>query len=364
MSQGAQTAPVQEHRFACDQCGADFRFDPEQGQLLCDYCGNRCDVGVSVQELDFERALEAGLPAQEYEETRVSTCSNCSAQVVFDPGFHATECPFCATPIVADTGVTRQIKPKAVLPFGVDEATARRAVTAWLGQLWFAPNTLQAYVRAGRKMTGIYVPYWTFDAATASQYTGQRGVIQYRTVRTVSSSGKSRTTRLPETRWRGVTGSVARDFDDILVLASDALPKTYTDALEPWDLSALEPYRPGYLAGFQAEAYAIGLQTGFAQARAHMDRVILGDVKSDIGGDRQRVHRVDTETSAVTFKHVLLPVWLAAYKYRGKTYRLVVNGHSGEVQGERPWSVWKIISAVLCGLILAAGLVYGVGQVV
>ena len=96
------------------------------------------------------------------------------------------------------------------------------------------------------------------------------------------------------------------------------------------------------------------LEEGFTEARAHMDRVIERDVKFDIGGDRQRVHDIQTQVSDVTFKHILLPVWLAAYKYRGKTYRFVVNGHSGKVQGERPYSAIKITIAVVLGLIAAA----------
>jgi hypothetical protein len=62
---------------------------------------------------------------------------------------------------------------------------------------------------------------------------------------------------------------------------------------------------------------------------------------------------VNTVVNDVTFKHILLPVWLAAYKYRGQTYRFVVNGRTGRVQGERPYSVWKIGFAVVVGLILA-----------
>ena len=95
------------------------------------------------------------------------------------------------------------------------------------------------------------------------------------------------------------------------------------------------------------------LADGFTEARAYMDRMILRDVKYDIGGDRQRVSNVDTSISDVTFKHILLPVWLAAYKYRGRTYRFVVNGRTGRVQGERPYSAIKITIAVLIGLVLA-----------
>jgi len=89
-----------------------------------------------------------------------------------------------------------------------------------------------------------------------------------------------------------------------------------------------------------------------------MDRVILRDVKFDIGGDRQRVHSVNTKVSDVTFKHILLPVWMAAYKFRGETYRVVINGRSGRVSGQRPWSFWKILLAVLAGLLVAGGIGY------
>jgi hypothetical protein len=231
----------------------------------------------------------------------------------------------------------------------------------WLGSLWFAPNGLQDYARKGRKMSGIYVPYWTFDADTKSSYRGERGTIYYVT-RTVMRDGKRVQVQEQRIRWRPKSGRVARFFDDVLVLASKSLPKRYTDALEPWDLAALEPYQPEYLAGFRAEGYTVELQDGFIEARAHMDRVIERDVRFDIGGDRQRIHNIDTRISDVTFKHVLLPVWMAAYKYRGKTYRFVVNGRSGRVQGERPWSAWKIAFAVIAGLIVAGIVGYIVAQ--
>ena len=67
---------------------------------------------------------------------------------------------------------------------------------------------------------------------------------------------------------------------------------------------------------------------------------------------------LDTDIAAVRFKHILLPVWLAAYKYRGQTYRFVINGRTGRVQGERPWSAIKIAMAVTLGLLVAAGLGY------
>ena len=212
------------------------------------------------------------------------TCPNCAAQVEFDADIHATECPFCATPVVTDTGAHRHIKPKGVLPFALSEREARDAMTNWLGRLWFAPGGLQDYARKGRAMQGIYVPYWTFDADTRSAYTGERGTVYYET-QTVMRDGKRQQVRVAKVRWQRTRGKVARFFDDVLVLASKSLPKRYTDALEPWDLSEMEPYAPEFLAGFRAEGYAVALEDGFEEARSYMDRIIARDIKFDIGGD-------------------------------------------------------------------------------
>lgn len=361
------SAPSDETRFPCDNCGSDLRYNPEADNLTCDHCSNSQDInagpwrGGTLRELDFRTAVAGDMSEAEIEETHVVSCPNCGAQTEFDQTVHAAECPFCATPVVTDTGTHRHIKPKGLLPFSFDERTARGKMTDWLGGLWFAPNGLQEYARKGRSLSGIYVPYWTFDADTKSSYTGSRGTHYYET-KTVMRDGKREQRRVRKTRWRAASGRVARFFDDVLVLGSKSLPKKYTDALEPWDLSEMEPYQPQYLAGFRAEGYQIELEDAFVEARVYMDRVIHRDAKFDIGGDEQRVNSVETQIGTLTFKHVLLPVWMAAYKYRGKTYRFVVNGRTGRVQGERPYSKIKIAIAVILGLIVAVGVGFVLAQ--
>ena len=360
----------EEHRFPCDTCGSDLRFDPGDHQLICDHCGNVEPIengpwgrSAAIRELDFQSAVNAELTGTEIEETRSVTCTNCGAIVEFDQTLHAAECPFCATPVVTDTGAHRQIKPRAVLPFELDEGTARAAMISWLGGLWFAPTGLSQYARKNRKLRGVYTPCWTFDADTKSRYSGQRGTIYYET-QTVMRNGKRTRVKVARVRWRPVSGRISRIFDDVLVIASTALPQKFRTGTGHWDLTALEPYQPQYLAGFQSEAYSVGLEDAFVQARQIMDRQILRDAKFDIGGDRQQVDQISTDVRDVTFKHILVPLWLAAYKYRGKSYRFVVNGQTGDVSGERPWSAWKIGFAVLVAMIIAAigGYFYALGQ--
>jgi len=356
---------IADNRFPCEQCGAKLVFTPGTTQVTCTHCGHvqTIDTGADPDtahvEHDFAAVLGDLATDAQYEETKVMTCPSCGAQTEFPEGTQAATCPFCDTPFVTDTGTHRHIKPAGVVPFQLDERTARGAMTQWLGRLWFAPNGLQEYARKGRALTGIYVPYWTFDADTKTAYTGQRGDAYYETQR-VTVNGKSQTRQVRKIRWSRAAGRVARFFDDVLVLASRSLPKRYTDALEPWDLAALTTYQAQFLSGFAAEGYQIALPDGFTEAQAIMARQIVQDIRRDIGGDEQRVSSVDTDTRDIRFKHILLPVWMAAYRYRGKTYRFVVNGQSGKVQGERPWSVWKIAIAIVLGLIVAGAVGYGI----
>ncbi len=362
-------ADTQEFRWPCAQCGADLRYAPGQTELKCDYCGHVQIIAPTsdrkqrqaLGELDLARGLRDDLPATATQDVRTTSCPNCGALIEFTGAAHARECPFCATPVVVDTGTHRAIKPQALVPFVLTDEQARGSLTKWMGSLWFAPNTLLEYARKGRAMNGIYVPFWTFDADTRSSYTGQRGDHYYvtETVSVVVNGKSQRQTRqVQKTRWTQVSGRVARGFDDVLVMASSSLPQRLGNDLTPWGLEALQAYNPDFLAGFNAEGYTIQLAEGHASGRERMAQIIEGDVRHDIGGDVQRVGQVDTDYSNETFKHILLPVWMAAYKYGGKSYRFLVNGQTGEVQGERPYSAWKIAFAVLLAAIVVLGAVY------
>ncbi len=362
-------AGTDAHRYPCQQCGADLRFAPGQTQLVCDHCGHEQKIAATparrktraLGEIPLAMGLADDLPADAVEDVRTSSCPNCGAVIEFQGANHATDCPFCATPVVVDTGSHRHIKPQAVVPFALTEDEAREALTKWLGSLWFAPSSLLEYTRKGRAMAGIYVPFWTFDADTNSRYSGQRGEYYYetRTV-TVNVNGKSeqRQEQVRHTRWYPTSGQVSRFFDDMLVMASNSLPRRLGEDLTPWDLGRMEVYSPDFLAGFQAEGYTVALADGHGLARARMDQIIDSDVRRDIGGDEQRVDSIKSRFEGESFKHILLPIWTAAYKYSGKSYQFLVNGQTGEVQGQRPYSWWKIGFAVLAVAVLVAGAVY------
>jgi LSD1 subclass zinc finger protein len=349
-------------KFHCESCGAALQYAPGTTLLKCEYCGHENpipEIEAAIEELDYHAVLQDLSQTQPVAEKDVVLCRNCSAEFTLAPTITAEDCPFCGAPVVIEeVHKSEQLRPQSLLPFSLTEKQAREQFSTWLSGLWFAPNKVKRYARQSNGLTGIYIPYWTYDCATSSAYTGQRGEHYYVTqTYTTQQNGKTvqRTRRVRKTRWYSASGTVYRDFDDVLVLASTSLPQQQAEKLEPWDIDQLVPYSQEYLGGFRAEAYHVDLEQGFDKAKDIMDRQIRTDIRHDIGGDAQRIHSVSTHHDKITFKHVLLPVYLAAYKYRDKSYRFVVNARTGEVQGERPYS-WVKISLLALAIAVLIGL--------
>ncbi|MDX2147162.1 MAG: hypothetical protein SFZ23_06530 [Planctomycetota bacterium] len=348
-------------RFPCGQCGAKLDFKPGAESLSCPYCGYVNAIEASAEhvvEQDFRetlRALEAAAPREEH--LRVK-CDACAAEIDRPPNVTSLQCPFCGSNIVAQAACQTHIKPQGVLPFKVTKAEAMAGLRQWVAKLWFAPGALKAQMQTDAGVKGIYLPYWTYDAKTTTKYRGQRGDAYYvNESYTTVVNGKTvrQTRRVRKVRWSARSGVVHNTFDDVLVNASHSLPRQFVEKLEPWDLKNVVDYKDEYLSGFSAESYQIDLSEGFAAAQQRMQPTIHATICADIGGDEQRVDWMSVHHDAITFKHLLLPVWLLAYRFKSKAYRTFVNARTGEVQGERPYS-WGKISVAIIGLIVVVAI--------
>ncbi|WP_222937589.1 hypothetical protein [Spartinivicinus ruber] len=348
--------------FKCQQCGAKLTYKPGSRALVCQYCSFENHIqesDVEIEELDFHEYLRRAAAEDISEEKLYIKCDACGAESTTGANVISQACAFCDSQIVSTAHSKKIIKPRSLLPFKITNNIARESYKKWLHGLWFAPNALKKKAKLDVALNGVYVPHWTYDTDTTSDYTGERGEYYYVSVtKTRTNSEGERETYTEQerrTRWYSASGRVANQFDDVLVLASHTLPRKYTQALEPWDLKNLEPYQDDYLSGFKAESYQINLEQGFELAKDIMDDEIRSNIKQDIGGDDQRIHSVNTRYSNISFKHILLPVWISAYRYHEKVYRFLVNARTGEVQGERPYSWIKITLAILVIVALIIG---------
>lgn len=355
---------MSERQFPCEQCGAELTFVPGTHSLACEFCGHENLIEVQPTQIREQNYLAQLANLQAIESTHelmVVKCDGCGAESTFDPNIVSDACPFCGTSIVKTGHAKREILPQAVMPFAVTRDQSHQQFSTWLHSLWFAPSELKAFARKEGRLKGMYIPYWTYDAETTSDYQGQRGDYYYTTesyTTVVNGKRVRRTKQVRHTRWSHAQGRVYHDFDDVLIIGTRSLPDKEIRELGPWMLTSLQPYTDAYLSGFQAESYSVGLEPGFSEAKNVMDMTIRRLIRQDIGGDVQRILHKDTRYDDITFKHILLPIWISSYRYRGKIYRFMVNGQTGEVQGERPWSKLKIAATIIGAAILIAILVF------
>jgi hypothetical protein len=344
----------EHHSFPCGSCGARLEYAPGTATLSCPYCGHDQKLEAperQVREHSYgELKAKSRRPVAELAPQRL-VCESCGARVQGEN--LAQRCQFCTAPMVVDTAKDHQIAPEAVIPFTLDRGGARTALGTWTKSRWFAPNRLKKVTEA-EAMNSTYLPHWTFDAHTHTEYEGQRGEHYWVTEHYTGPGGKQQTRQVRKTRWYPASGTVSRFFNDVLVTATRQVLPEKLNKLDPWPLERSVAYVPAYLSGHEALRYDVEPQEGLETAKEKMAPVIQQDCRQDIGGDTQRLHHVNTAYRDVTYKLMLLPVWVGSYVYGGKTWQVLINGATGEVQGDRPYSAVKIVLASMAAAALIA----------
>ena len=365
MEEEKRVSQSKQDEIICVNCGAKLTFKPGTDSLNCEFCGalNKIEIDLEAvarakHEIDYDDFIANQDNSDMKVEVTTVKCEGCGAETTFDPNVVSSKCDFCESPLVSAEAHKHQvIEPRGMLPFKITDKESLELFKKWLTKLWFAPNKLKTYARQHEKLSGLYIPYWTFDTYTGTSYSGERGD-DYQTTETYYEDGETKTRTVTKTRWSRVSGYVSVNFDDVLVPASKSLPVKYVDELEPWDLDNLVPYDTKFLSGFKTETYQIPLEEGLVIAKEKMLPQIHSAIRYDIGGDHQRISSTSITYDNKTFKHILLPIWISAYRFKDKVYRFMINGRTGEVQGERPWSVIKIALAIIVALAIIGGGIY------
>ncbi len=353
----------QTRTYPCLQCGGELVFDIGVQQLKCPHCGNVQDIvegeGTLVEEQDFRSAIEAlrsgaiGRDDDRVAGDKEVVCQNCGGHTTFTGSLTATRCPYCATPIQRDDvhDAPARLPVDGVLPFQIDEKTSKAAIDHWISSRWFAPKEFKKYSTTG-SFSSVYVAYFTYDALTTTQYRGQRGDTYTVTV----GSGENRRTET-RTRWTPAWGTVRDDFDDLPVLANEGFERRRIDALEPWPTGDAKAFSAEYVAGHLCRTYDHDVEQCFGPAQKRMESEIEQTIRRDIGGDKQQISSKSVRYDQLSYKHLLLPIWLLTVIYQQKPFQVFINGITGEVQGQRPWSKVKIAMAVVAALIVIGILV-------
>ena len=176
----------------------------------------------------------------------------------------------------------------------------------------------------------------------------------WETVRHRGPNGKTRTRRVRKTRWRPASGHVSTWFDDIVISGSRGLDPGILNKIEPFPTKDLVPYETRYVSGWQVEQYQVPLPDAARLGRGTMEGLLREMCGREVPGDTYRSLHISPAFSRKTFKHILVPIWLLSYRYRGKTWQAATNAVTGKTHAKFPLSAWKIAMVTLIGIALAA----------
>lgn len=331
----------------CPACGADMIYDAESGKLLCEHCGTQKEIeSKTSEELDFERLLtdKGG-----WDESHVFRCENCGAQEVLDKNEIAKQCPFCGATNIVETSELPDIRPNAVVPFRVALKDAATAVKTWVRKRIFAPQKFRKSAKP-EKMKGVYMPSFSFDSQTHSYYTAVLGKHYYVTRRV---NGK--TVQEQRTRYFTVSGNYEMFFDDVLIQASGTIDQKSLNKLQPFQTNDSREYTKEYLSGYTATQNTKSGLECWEEAKGVIGNRLQSAILSQYVYDVVSSFRISTQYSGITFKYILLPVYVGHCKWHTKIYNFFVNGLNGKVTGKAPISPLKVFITVL----IAAGVIVG-----
>ena len=340
--------------FPCRNCGHLMRFSPACGKLRCDYCESESDI--DSQQVEAPEYLyypdDDRYDAPDWEDmgSRTFSCPACGADIMTDAEDMTSSCPFCGSHYVAELAPSQKIiQPETLMPFRITQEDAVLRFRNWVKKRWLAPAKFRK-TRHTITPSGIYIPFWTFDASLTTSYTGyggRRRVERY----TVRVNGKTQVRTRTVTDWYPIHGNRHLDFDNIPCAASSRIDRKLLQKTGPYSLKVLNVYNPAYLAGFFSERYSIGLRDGFQQVRIQMEARMENHILHSCGYDTYRGMSYRHHYDQVRFKHILLPLWLSSYSYRKKVYQLMINGETGQVAGKAPLSPLKIALLAALGIL-------------
>lgn len=341
--------------YTCKNCGAALEFDAAHQCIACPHCGQQSPVtpmGHPVKENALTQEALTNLGYHEKESTTLQ-CQSCGAKLEVDSTQTSLTCPYCGSNMVVAQTQEDVSLPDGVIPFAIDKNGAMERLRGWMTKRWLAPNALKRAYREN-KMTGLYLPYFTFDANAYSSYTAQGG--RDRTVSYTGADGK-RHTRV-ETDWFPTSGNIQRFIDDVIVCASTNFDQGLLGGVQQFNTqSGVMPYSPDYMAGYGGEVYTVTLYNAAKQANEEIGQYMVRQCEADVLRRYSHVRflTANTTLNEQTYKYIYAPIYATSYHYRNKNYSVLLNGQTGQVKGEYPKSACKI-GMIITGVILALSL--------
>jgi hypothetical protein len=338
--------------FTCPACGGKQRFDPDLIGLVCEFC-RRVEPLTLADASNAEADLDVGLYNSSGNwaviESQVS-CKACGANLFVPADRTTMTCPFCdSDEVVVVPATPNLVPPTAIGLFMIHSDDVRQLLRKWWPLTFLTPaGTFDPYELS---LSPIYLPFWTFDARVQIPCDGQ----DVHSAQEFSNFDRV----IAIDQWPNELYWYEIDIDDYLVYAAHSLPEDKVTKVGPFLLKTLLEYRPAVLAGWQAELYQIALDDAAVQSEKQMrDQAFGTATRRLLFMEPNNMYAQDVRVLKRTYKLILLPVWIARYRFADQTIMVLVNGQTGKIGEERPFTWLVVLLAFLAGSGLLAILVW------
>jgi ribosomal protein L37E len=336
--------PIAAHSketYQCPKCGGQVAFNIETKQLACLYCGYAAEADEEHTAADAERPILDVLPTESGHRWAASqqqlSCQRCGAVSLWPPAQKAAACPYCAShQLIASSESEALVDPQGIAVMQISEEEALRCTRAWFGRGWFIPDDLSQSVK-NHSLQPAYYPFWIFEGTVELHWTCE-----------VNEGGSNTSS------WVRQSGSEFELFNDVVVPGLQRLNHKDMEKLGPYNLLDVVAFKPDYLAGWPAMSYNRSLAKATLMARESVIRVLRQQLHYRVASGRPKrgLKTGGVNWYDMTFKYVLLPLWIGTYQYKGKLYQVFVNGQTGKVSGEKPRDTIKTVLLITSVILL------------
>lgn len=282
-------------------------------------------------------------------ECKIYTCTSCGAELAVNDMEVSTYCAYCGQPTIVYSRVSQEQKPRYILPFKISREQALGRIRERFGKGFLVPKEIKNFEL--EKLSGIYVPYFLFDAY---YYDNQR-------VTYSEGAGDKKKTRF-------VDFEAECEFKKISCDASKKLNDESTQRLEPFMLDDLRDFEPAYLSGFYADRYDLSARQLTNVVVRRCKELFDREMKRQVGHENAAILKSKPKHEIRNSEYALLPVWFMTFRYKNEPYTMLVNGQTGKVVGAVPCDKTKAgilfaLIATLTSAILGVGgyLLYNAG---
>ncbi len=330
--------PVQT--FLCPQCGGKMTFEMGRQDLVCQFCGfiqQTVEIpsnGKSEQVLDFVLPTHRGHRWAEAQHQMA--CERCGATSLLGAGETVHDCPYCGSQrLFASTEQHELLDPQAIGLVQIDQSNAQRILRSWMGSGFFIPDDLRKLARTSALRLAYY-PFWSISGTLELQWICEVNL------------GSS---KMP--RWVPQDGYEFENFDQILIPGVGFLQTKQLNEILPFLLDDVVEFKPEYLAGWTAMTYDQPLTTASLAARERVVRKVRQEMynRVEVAREKRNLRTGATNWSGMTYKLMLLPLWIGTFHYKGETFRILVNGQTGKISGEKPVDRIKVWMALAIGVL-------------